>query len=103
MNRRLILSAGVAVAATAAGVFAWLGRGKSQAPQAADAQVDPVASLMALRLPDLSGASHSLDAWKGQPMLVNFWATWCAPCVKEMPSWMPCRKISESALCGYRR
>ena len=40
---------------------------------------------MALRLPDLSGASHSLDAWKGQPMLVNFWATWCAPCVKEMP------------------
>lgn len=88
MNRRLILSAGVAVAATAAGVFTWLGRGKSQAPQApqaADAQVDPVASLMALRLPDLSGASHSLDAWKGQPMLVNFWATWCAPCVKEMP------------------
>lgn len=54
MNRRLILSAGVAVAATAAGVFTWLGRGKSQAPQApqaADAQVDPVASLMALRLP----------------------------------------------------
>ena len=50
MNRRLILSAGVAVAATAAGVFTWLGRGKSQAPQA-DAQVDPVASLMALRLP----------------------------------------------------
>ncbi len=32
------------------------------------------------------GASHSLAEFKGRGMVVNLWATWCAPCVAEMPS-----------------
>jgi thiol-disulfide isomerase/thioredoxin len=35
---------------------------------------------------DAEGAAQRLDGFKGRVLLVNFWATWCAPCVKEMPS-----------------
>ena len=36
-------------------------------------------------LPDLAGATRTLADFRGRPLLINFWATWCAPCVEEMP------------------
>ena len=37
-------------------------------------------------LPDLNGKMVSLADYKGQVVLLNIWATWCRPCVEEMPS-----------------
>jgi thiol-disulfide isomerase/thioredoxin len=83
MNRRNWILAGTGVAAAAAGV-AWQSR---RGPGALPAAVLDEATLAfwqtSFTQPD--GQTLTLAALRGQPLVLNFWATWCPPCVKEMP------------------
>lgn len=79
-GRRLWLSAGVAGVAAAAGAgFAWW----RLAPGAARPGVEEALWQRSFATPE--GAPLPLAEWRGQPLIVNFWATWCPPCVRELP------------------
>jgi thiol-disulfide isomerase/thioredoxin len=80
LSRRHALYAGVATVAAAAGVGVALRRHASEA-----VTPDALQAVWASEFDTPKGETLKLADFRGKPLVLNFWATWCPPCVEEMP------------------
>ncbi len=82
MNKKIFFIFFAGIIALTGGIFA-------QRFSVADTKpVEPNIPSLEFSLPDLTGKQRSISEWKGKIRIINFWATWCPPCLKEMPEFI---------------
>lgn len=79
----------IVFAALFAGIGAYFGNKHTEPAAPASTAVG---ALMQLSFPDANGKAHNMSEWQGKTVLLNFWATWCPPCVSEMPELVQLQK-----------
>ena len=94
ISKNLLLLA-AALAALGAGYFAaqWL--------RAPTTDSTPAGAAIEFSLPDLEGQRRSLSEWRGQVVVLNFWATWCPPCREEIRCSSTFRNGMAATACNF--
>jgi len=79
--KQLLVAVALAVAAAGGGfMVSW-----RNAAQPREVEANALAKVLALELPDAADRLHPFDQWRGKVIVANFWATWCPPCLEEIP------------------
>ena len=76
-GRRTLIASGLGAAAVAAGLAGW------QLTRPSPVEAAP--AWMDAPWLDAQGRAIDLSSWKNRVVLLNFWATWCPPCIEELP------------------
>jgi len=87
----VLMMIALAAAGLAAGYIFnnWQHEQKLSASKITDKSQTPVSNLRPLfKLNDLEGKVRDVKEWDGNVLMINFWATWCPPCRKEMPAFI---------------
>ena len=94
-TQSILLYTGIALLSLVVGILTaqWLGQGNAdKAPSLSSKPIDVPEMRVDFTLQDMDGKPRSLSEWDGKVILLNFWATWCPPCRKEMPDFVELRE-----------
>jgi len=86
MQKKLLYGVPLALAALAAG--AWIAQARYAPRMPA---TSAVTELWQHDFPDTNGREQALSQWRGQIVVLNFWASWCSPCREEIPDFIALR------------